>query len=538
MTTAQALRDAAMVAKAWPYEEARKLLKRYPDGPEKGAIVFETGYGPSGLPHLGTFQEVARTLMVRHALSEMVDWPTRLVAFSDDMDGMRKVPPGVPHQDMMHEHLDQPLSQVPDPFGCGHKSYADHNNGLLRQFLDRFGFDYEFLASSDCYRSGRFDEALKSVLRNYGAIMDVMLPTLREERRQSYSPVLPISRDTGKVLQVPVELLDAESGMIRFVDPDAGEVEQSILSGGAKLQWKVDWAMRWVALGVDYEMSGKDLIDSVTQSSKIARILGGRPPEGFNYELFLDENGEKISKSKGNGLTIDEWLTYAPEESLAFYIYREPKKAKQLSFGIVPKAVDEYYQFLAAYPDQPWDKRLGNPVHHVHAGDVPEARLPISFALLLNLVGVALTDDKELLWGFVRQYAPGATPETHPELDALIGHALAYFRDFVAGSLRRRPPDPAEAAALAELRQRLLSLDEQAAGQEVASEAQDIVYEVGKANYGQERLRDWFKSLYETLLGTSQGPRMGSFIALYGIGNTVGLIDEALAAARHEDPGQ
>ena len=515
------------MSKAWPYEEARKLLKRYPDGPPAGEIVFETGYGPSGLPHLGTFQEVARTLMVRHALSEMVDWPSRLIAFSDDMDGMRKVPPGVPHQDMMHAHLDQPLSRVPDPYGCGHSSYAAHNNNLLRQFLDRFGFDYEFLASSDCYNSSRFDQALKSVLRNYGAIMDVMLPTLREERRLTYSPVLPICPTTGKVLQVPIEVLDAEAGTIRFTDPATGKtLEQSILAGGAKLQWKVDWAMRWVALGVDYEMAGKDLIDSVVQSSKIARILGARPPEGFNYELFLDENGEKISKTRGNGVTIDEWLAYAPETSLSFYIYREPKRAKQLSFGIIPKAVDEYQQFLAAYPGQAWKERLGNPVHHVHAGKVPPARMPLNFALLLNLVGVASTDDKELLWAFVKRYAPEASPETHPELDALIGFAAAYFRDFVKGSLHRRAPDEKEAAALRDLEAQLAGLAPDASAEDI----QNLVFEVGKA-HAFENLRDWFKALYETLLGTSQGPRMGSFIALYGIDNSRKLIAEALEAA-------
>jgi lysyl-tRNA synthetase class 1 len=525
LSVPQELRDAATVAKSWPYEEARKLLKRYPNGPGDRGIVFETGYGPSGLPHLGTFQEVARTLMVRHALSELVDWPSRLIAFSDDMDGMRKVPPGVPHQEMMHDSLDQPLSRVPDPYGCGHASYGHHNNNLLKQFLDRFGFDYEFLASSDCYNGGRFDEALKQVLRNYGAIMDVMLPTLREERRQTYSPVLPISRATGKVLQVPIELIDPEAGIIRFTDPATGEAtEQSILSGGAKLQWKVDWAMRWVALGVDYEMAGKDLIDSVIQSSKIARILGARPPEGFNYELFLDENGEKISKTKGNGVTIDEWLTYAPETSLSFYIYREPKKAKQLSFGIIPKAVDEYQQFLAAYPTQEWDKRLGNPVHHVHAGKVPPARMPLSFALLLNLVGVASTDDKDLLWAFVKRYAPEASPETHPELDALIGHAVVYFRDFVKDSLRRRAPTPEEADALRELDRRLAALPEDAS----AEDYQNEVYEVGKARFGKDNLRDWFRTLYETLLGTAQGPRMGSFIALYGLSNSRKLIAEAV----------
>ena len=527
MSVDEALREAAKVSKAWPYEEARKLLKRYPDGPGARGIVFETGYGPSGLPHLGTFQEVARTLMVRHALAEMVDWPSRLIAFSDDMDGMRKVPPGVPHQDMMHDHLDQPLSGVPDPFGCGHDSYAAHNNNLLRQFLDRFGFDYEFLSSTACYGSGRFDETLKAVLRNFAAIMDVMLPTLREERRKTYSPVLPVSRITGKVLQVPVEVVDPEAGLVRYTDSASGEtVEQSILSGGAKLQWKVDWAMRWVALGVDYEMSGKDHIDGVIQSGKIARILGARPPEGFNYELFLDENGEKISKTKGNGVTIDEWLTYAPPESLSFYIYRDPKKAKQLSFGIIPKAVDEYQQFLAAYPNQPWKERLGNPVHHVHAGEVPPARMPLTFALLLNLVGVALTEDKVLLWAFVRRYAPDASPETHPELDALIGHAVAYFRDFVKDSLERRAPDDREAEALRDLDGRLAALPPEP----TAEALQDIVFEVGKAFFGKENLRDWFRTLYETLLGTSQGPRMGSFIALYGIDNSRTLIAEALGA--------
>jgi lysyl-tRNA synthetase, class I len=529
MSIPPVLREAAKVSKAWPYEEARKLIKRYPDGPAKDgqprAILFETGYGPSGLPHLGTFQEVARTQMVRHALTELADWPTRLVAFSDDMDGMRKVPPGVPHQDMMHAHLDQPLSAVPDPFGCGHKSYAAHNNALLRRFLDDFGFDYEFIASSDCYRGGRFDETLRAVLRHYDAIMGVMLPTLGEERRRTYSPILPISPRTGKVLQVAVEVRDAKAGLIAY-DEEGERIEQSILSGGAKLQWKVDWALRWVALGVDYEMSGKDLIDSVTQSSRIARILGGRPPEGFSYELFLDENGEKISKTRGNGVTVEQWLTYAPRESLSFYLYREPKRAKQLSFGIIPKAVDEYHQFLANYPNQPIEQKLGNPVHHIHGGEVPAARMPLSFALLLNLVGVASTDDKDLLWAFVQRYEPSVAPATHPEVDALIDYALAYFRDFIAGSLRKRAPSETEAAALRELDEKLGALPADADAETIQNE----VYEVGK-RHPFDSLRDWFRALYETLLGTSQGPRMGSFIALYGIDNSRKLIAEALAAS-------
>jgi lysyl-tRNA synthetase class 1 len=528
-----ALREAALVSKAWPYEEARRLLKRYPDGPGEKGVIFETGYGPSGLPHLGTFQEVARTLMVRHALTEMTGWPSRLIAFSDDMDGMRKVPPGVPEQEMMHAHLDRPLSRVPDPYGCGHPSYAAHNNNLLRQFLDGFGFDYEFLASSDCYASGRFDEALRQVLRTYDAIMGVMLPTLGEERRRTYSPLLPVSPVTGKVLQVPVEAVDAEGGLIRYVEPETGEaVVQCVFGGGAKPQWKIDWALRWYALGVDYEMAGKDLIDSVVQSSKICRILGGRAPEGFNFELFLDENGEKISKTKGNGVTVDEWLTYGPPESLSFYIYREPKRAKQLSFAVIPKAVEEYYQFLAAYPTQDWAKRLGNPVHHVHAGEVPEAALPISFALLLNIASLPGVGERETIWSFLSRYKPELSPENSPALDRLVGYAVEYGCRFVAPTLKRRAPTPEEAELLRAL-DAVLAAHEGGdwGGEDPAAVLQNHVYEIGKSRYGKEGLRDWFKALYETLLGSAQGPRMGSFFALYGVENSRRLIAEALTQA-------
>ena len=450
------LRDAAKVSKAWPYEEARKLLKRYPDGPGERGIVFETGYGPSGLPHLGTFQEVARTLMVRHALTELVDWPSRLIAFSDDMDGMRKVPPGVPHQDMMHEHLDQPLSRVPDPFGCGHDSYADHNNGLLRQFLDRFGFDYEFLASSDCYRSGRFDETLKAVLRNYDAIMGVMLPTLGEERRQTYSPVLPVSPKSGSVLQVPVELLDPEQGLIAFED-EGERIEQSILSGGAKLQWKVDWAMRWVALGVDYEMSGKDLIDSVTQSSKIARILGARPPDGLQLRDVPRREWREDLQDQGQRRHHRRMADLCARGEPRFLHLSRPAEGQAALFLGHPQGGRRILPVPRRLSGPGVDKKLGNPVHHVHAGEVPPARMPVSFALLLNLVAVASTDDKDLLWGFVKRYCPEASPETHPELDALIDFALAYFRDFIAGSLRKRPPSDVEAAALRDLDERLVA---------------------------------------------------------------------------------
>jgi len=518
------LRAAALTSKAWPYEEARKLLKRYEKGaPAKGDILFETGYGPSGLPHIGTFNEVLRTTMVRNAYKELSDIPTRLIAFSDDMDGFRKVPDNVPNQAMLAEHLGKPLTQVPDPFGK-YESFAHHNNAMLREFLDRFGFDYDFRSSTEAYQSGAFDDALKSILRHYDAIMGVMLPTLRKERQLTYSPVLPISPKSGIVLQVPVEVVDAEAGLIRFTD-DGDVIEQSILGGKAKLQWKVDWAMRWVALGVDYEMSGKDLIDSVQQSSKIARVLGARPPESLTYEMFLDEKGEKISKSKGNGLSLEQWLTYGPDESLAFYAYREPKKAKQLHMGVIPRAVDEYWQFRGNYPAQAIEQKLGNPVHHIHEGALPTGELPVTFGLLLNLVGVMGDASKPQVWGYLANYLPDANADKYPELDRLIGYALAYHRDFIAPTLKRRAPTANEAAALRDLDARLAAMPADATAEDIQNE----VYAIGKEEaYGFESLRDWFKALYETLLGAEQGPRMGSFIALYGIENSRKLIAEAL----------
>ena len=520
---AETLRTAALTSKAWPYEEARKLLKRWPDGKPAGdPVIFETGYGPSGLPHIGTFNEVARTTFVRHAYEELTGAPTRLIAFSDDMDGLRKVPDNVPNHAMLTENLGKPLTQIPDPFGT-HESFAHHNNAMLRHFLDRYGFGYEFVSATDCYTSGRFDEVIRKVLRAWDGIMGVMLPTLGEDRRKTYSPVLPISPTSGRVLQVPVEVIDAEAGQIAFDDEDGSRVQQSAFGGAAKLQWKVDWAARWVSLGVDYEMAGKDLIDSVTQSGKIARILGGRPPEGFNYEMFLDEKGEKISKSKGNGLSLEEWLRYGSEPSLAFYIYREPKRAKSLHIGVIPRAVDEYWQFRGNYPNQPIEQKLGNPVHHIHAGKVPGETLPLTYGLLLNLVSLPGVADKDTAWKFVQQYAPDTSPEKDPELDELIGLAVNYARDFVAPTLKRRAPSAMEAEALRDLDAELARLPKDSSAEEIQTQ----VFEVGK-RHPFENLRGWFQALYETLLGSSQGPRMGSFIALYGIDNSRRLIAEAL----------
>ena len=519
------LRAAALENKAWPYEEARKLIARYPDGFPEAGVIFETGYGPSGLPHIGTFGEVARTTMVRRAFESLAPGvKTRLIAFSDDMDGLRKVPDGIPNPELLRANLGKPLTLVPDPFGT-HPSFGQHNNARLQAFLDGFGFEYEFLSSTDCYKSGMFDATLLRILENYDAVINVILPTLGPERRATYSPFLPVDPVSGIVLQVPIVARDVAAGTVTYLRPETNESVTVPVTGGAcKLQWKVDWAMRWVALGVDYEMAGKDLIDSVMLSGRIARVLGARPPEGFNYELFLDAEGTKISKSKGNGLTIEEWLDYGPPESLALYMFQSPRKAKRLHFDVIPRAIDEYADFLGRYPEQPIEQQLGNPVHHIHEGAPPAADLPVSFSLLLNLASVAATDDPEKLWAYVARQAPGTSPASHPLLDRLVRHAARYARDFVIPGLRRRAPDGREVAALRDLDARLAAVG---AGAE-AEAYQFEVYEAGKAA-GFENLRDWFKALYETLIGSSQGPRMGSFIALYGLAETRGLIAGALA---------
>jgi lysyl-tRNA synthetase class 1 len=516
--------EIARASGAWPFKEAESLLKRLGGAaPASGAVVFETGYGPSGLPHVGTFAEVARTTMVRRAFALLSDLPSRLIAFSDDMDGLRKVPDNVPEQDMLAQHLGRPLTAVPDPFGT-HESFGAHNNARLRAFLDAFGFDYEFTSSTECYRSGLFDKALLAVLAHYDEIMAVMLPSLGPERQATYSPFLPLCPKTGRVLQVPLLETDADAGTVVYADEDGAKVEVAVTGGACKLQWKVDWAMRWFALGVDYEMSGKDLIDSVRLSGRICRILGAAPPAGFTYELFLDENGEKISKSRGNGLTIEEWLRYASPESLGYYMYQSPRKAKRLYFDVIPRAVDDYFAGLRRFPELAPEKRYASPVWHIHGGEPPSADVPIAFAVLLNLASACNAEDKTVLWGFISRYARQARPDDHPVLDALVGYALAYYQDFVKPTKSYRAPSAQERAALEDLIESLETLAADSAAEDIQYE----VYEVGK-RHGFEELRGWFQALYEVLFGQSQGPRMGSFIALYGIAETIALIRRALA---------
>ncbi len=491
----------------------------------KDRALFETGYGPSGLPHIGTFGEVARTSWVRHAFGALTGLPSRLLAFSDDMDGLRKVPDNVPDRAMLAEFIGRPLSRVPDPFGT-HESFGAHNNARLRAFLDRFGFEYEFASSTEYYASGRFDAALRLVLERHAEIVAAVLPTLRAERAATYSPILPIHPRTGIVMQVPIERIDTEAGTVAWRDPaDGAWFETPVAGGGCKLQWKADWAMRWQALDVDYEMSGKDLIDSVRLSGRLCRILGHPPPAGLTYELFLDEHGQKISKSKGNGLSVDDWLRYAPAESLGQFMFNQPTRAKRLFFDVIPRAVDEYLGNAEKARAQPEAEAMANPAWHIHAGHVPDsAHSPLSFAMLLNLASVVNAEQPEVLWGFIARYAPGATPRTQPFLDRLAAHAVAYYRDRVRPARRVRDPAPFEREALLDLAASLRALPPASTGEDI----QNGVYAVGKRHPFPE-LRAWFGCLYQVLLGQDEGPRFGQFAALYGVPETVALIEAALS---------
>ncbi|CTQ71986.1 lysine--tRNA ligase [Roseibium alexandrii] len=531
--------EAATKSKAWPFEEARKLVKRIEKRDPQKPVLFETGYGPSGLPHIGTFGEVARTTMVRTAFRLLTEdkIPTRLICFSDDMDGMRKIPENVPDRAALEPYLQMPLTVVPNPFGGDYESFGHHNNAMLRRFLDTFGFDYEFASATEYYKSGKFDDILLRAVERYQKLMDVMLPTLGEERRATYSPFLPISPASGRVLYVPMKEVNAKDGTITFEDEDGQDVTVPVTGGNVKLQWKPDFGARWAALDVDFEMFGKDHGPNMAVYDKICKVLGGTPPEHYVYELFLDDKGEKISKSKGNGLSIDEWLTYAPTESLALYMFQKPRTAKRMYFDVIPKAVDEYYTFAQKYEQMPVEQKLQNPAWHIHSGDIPKIDMPVPFAMLLNLVSASNADSKDVLWAFISRYAPGVTAETHPELDALVGHAIRYFDDFVKPNKSFKTPDETERQALEQLDAKLAAQPVDADGATI----QDAVLDVARAI---ERYQDhnkkgpdggpgvsvaWFSALYQLLLGQEKGPRFGSFVALYGISETRDMISKALA---------
>ena len=508
---------------AWPFVEAKKMLherKSFID--KKGKIILQTGYGPSGLPHIGTFGEVARTSMMVNALKQLTDIPTEIITFSDDMDGLRKVPENVPNQELLNNNLHKPLTQVPDPFEK-FASFGEHNNEMLQDFLNKFNFEYNFKSSSVLYKNGFFNPTLQIILENYQGIMDIILPTLGKERQRTYSPFLPICPNTGKVLEIPVlEILKDKSKII--FDNNGEKLEISILDGNCKLQWKVDWAMRWYALDIDFEMYGKDLIESAILSSRIVKLIGKTNPSGFAYELFLDEKGEKISKSKGNGITIDQWLEYASPESLSLYMYQNPKRAKKLYKEIVPKTVDEYLELIEKAKKQNELQLLMNPVWHVHNGKIPKEDTIMSFSMLLNLVETSNADSKELLWKFVKKYKKDISEKDHPIFDNLIGYAIKYFNDVIKIQKKYKKANDSEKKALEAL---IKTLDE-CNDKMLPEDIQTLIYSTGKDNGYSENLRDWFKLIYEVVFGDENGPRMGFFISFFGVNETKELIKEKI----------
>lgn len=525
MTSSNPDREKAFECRAWPFEEAKKVLARL-DGktPAKGYVLFETGYGPSGLPHIGTFGEVARTTMVMRAFKALSDIPTKLVCFSDDMDGLRKVPTNVPNQDMLAKYIGIPLTKVPDPFGK-FESFAHHNNAKLREFLDGFGFEYEFISSTEYYQSGKTDDGMRKMLALHEKVVQTVLPLLGEERASTYSPFLPLSPKTGKVLQVPILETHADKGTIVFDDEDGTRTEVSVIGGAVKAQWRPDWALHWYVLDTDYEMAGEDLISSRDMACQILKVMGKEPPAGFHYKLFLDEQNQKISKSKGNGLSIEQWLQYAPHESLAYYMYLRPTSGKKLYFDVIPKAVDEYIQFVKSLPTQTPEQKYQNAAWFIHGDDVAKQQTPVSFALLLNLASASNALNADVMWGFIRHYKPDATPQNSPFLARLVEYAVRYYEDFVRPSKQYRAPDARERAALEDLAKRLAALPANADGEAIQTE----VFSAGKENgYEKEELRAWFQAIYEVLIGQSQGPRFGSFIELFGIQNTIDLINNGL----------
>jgi lysyl-tRNA synthetase, class I len=533
-----------MTYKEWPFVEAQRIIDRL-GKIGKSAVTAETGYGPSGLPHIGTFGEVARTSFVLQALKTLepsID--AKIIAFSDDMDGLREVPKNLPNGEMLKEHLGKPLTSIPDPFGQ-EKSFAHYMNRKLRDFLDSFGFTYQFASSTEQYKSGVFDEGFKRIVEHYDEVSDLFKATIAEEKRAAWSPFFPICASCGRVYSTRVIAVDPKALTVSYAcdAPLAGKYSccghhgvASILGGGCKVGWKVDWALRWYCLGVDYEMHGEDLLESARLSSKIVKVLGGEPPELFKYELFLDENGKKISKKIGNGISIEEWLRFAPVDSLLYIMYQKPQQAKKMGRAILPEIVDAYLELVAQYDGAevdspvPFISRLSKGAHADRlpgekSAEYRGAQKLITYSLVCELVMALNQDDPRIVRDYLLKYQPGIAANV-AYYEGLIEDALAYYREVLLPARTVEKADHAMDEALAALRADLAR--RLAAGEEPDAEAlQTAVFQVSKDR--QLKMKDWFRTVYRVFLGQNQGPRIGSFIALLGFEKCIERLDAHLA---------
>ena len=515
--------------KSWPFKEAERIIKARERTQANGPALFQTGFGPSGLPHIGTFAEVARTTWVRRAFEYLSGEETRLYAFCDDQDGLRKVPDNLPNQEMLQANLGKPLCDIPDPYGCC-ESFSHHMIGNLERFLDTFEFDYTLKRSSDAYRSGEFNNGLAILLDKVEDVLDIILPTMKEENRAAWSPFFPRCETCGRVNTTRVTAYNKSEKTIDYTcDIDLGNVAgcghagtSSVLGGASKMGWKIDWALRWYCYGVDYEMYGKDLIPSAELSAKIVRLMGGRPPQGLFYELFLDEMGEKISKSKGNGVSIEQWLEYAPIDSLAHFIFREPRQAKKLFFNMIPKTMDEYLDHLRKYPSVADEKKPDTPLWHIHnrGRQVPSYNSSINFSTVNNLVSALGNPTRDLLISYLARYDEKST--TYPDvIDGLIEKGLKFYEDHILPTKQYRTPTATERPLFEQLAETLKSLGIE---EKTEKELQGLVFDIARDNDTDPKT--FFAAIYQVLLGQERGPRFGTFAKLVGIERVLSLIEE------------
>jgi lysyl-tRNA synthetase class 1 len=513
---------------SWPFKEAQTLQKRFKAPPDK-PVTFETGFGPSGLPHIGTFAEVARTTWVQRAFEHLSGWETRLIAFSDDMDGLRKVPLNMPQPDMLAEHLGKPLCYIPDPFGQD-ESYSAHMNRKLQEFLDAYGFTYQFQSSQEAYERGDFDEGLAILLQKVEQVRAIILPTLGQDKRADWSPFFPICQKCGRIYSTRVIGYHPEDNTIDYVcDQPIGSAAGcgdkntiSILGGQVKVGWKVDWALRWYAYDVGYEMYGKDLIDSARLSGQITRLMSKQPPNGFFYEMFLDEEGRKISKSVGKGLTVNGWVSYAPLESLLHYLFQNPRRAKRLFWDVVPKSVDDYLADLRQYPSLDETKKPDQAIWHIFnlGRNVPAYDAGINFSLVNNLVSALGTDQAELTYEYLKRYDP-STANHEDMVRDLVQKSINYYRDFILPGKQYRLPTEAERQLLQAARDRLSNFES-----DDENDLQTIPFDIAREN--DIPPAKVFQAFYQVVLGQERGPRFGTFARLVGKEKLLLLLDKAL----------